>query len=107
VRTYKNGTFKNFNEGLEGLRANQVLVRGDDYFAATSGGIFIRDNDGSKWVLAGAQGRNMLSIAYDIQDACQLAAGGAGVTYSSTNLWHYLDLDHLRVKSVELSGCIR
>jgi len=85
IRSYKNGSFSDLNQGLSGLRTNQVLVRGDDYFAATSNGIYIRDNTGAQWILTGAAGKNMLSVAYATQNACLMAAGGVGVTYTSTN----------------------
>jgi photosystem II stability/assembly factor-like uncharacterized protein len=85
VRGYKNGSFSDLNQGLSGLRTYQVLVRGDDYFAATTNGIYIRDNNGAQWILAGAAGKNMLSVSYATQNACLMAAGGGGVTYKSTN----------------------
>jgi hypothetical protein len=85
VRSYKNGSFSDLNQGLSGLRTNQVLVRGDDYFAATTNGIYIRDNNGAQWILAGAAGKNMLSVSYATQNACLMAAGGVGMTYTSTN----------------------
>ena len=82
---YKNGSFSDLNQGLSGLRTNQVLVRGDDYFAATTNGIYIRDNNGAQWILTGAAGKNMLSVNYATQNACLMAAGGGGVTYTSSN----------------------
>ncbi len=85
VRGYKNGSFSDLNQGLSGLRTNQVLVRGDDYFAATTNGIYIRDNTGAQWILTGAAGKNMISVSYATQNACLMAAGGGGVTYTSTN----------------------
>jgi len=85
VRSYKNGAFGDLNQGLSGLRTNQVLVRGDDYFAATTNGIYIRDNTGSQWNQAGAAGKTMLSVTFAAQDPCLMAAGGSGVTYTSTN----------------------
>jgi len=85
VRGYKNGSFSDLNQGLSGLRTNQVLVRGDDYFAATTNGIYIRDNNGAQWILTGAAGKNMLSVTYATQNACLMAAGGGGVTYTSSN----------------------
>lgn len=85
VRGYKNGSFKVISTaGLSGLRINQVLVRGDDYFAATTNGIYIRDNTGSQWIQKGAAGKNMLAT-YATQNACLMAAGGGGVTYTSSN----------------------
>jgi photosystem II stability/assembly factor-like uncharacterized protein len=85
IRGYKDGSFGDLNQGLSGVRTNQVLVRGDDYFAATSHGIYIRDNTGAQWIRVGAAGKNMLSVAYASQDDCLMAAGGVGVTYTSTN----------------------
>ena len=85
LRSYKNGSFGDLNQGLSGIRTNQVIVRGDDYFAATTNGIYIRNNTGSQWILTGAAGKTMLSVAFAAQDACLMAAGGVGVTFTSTN----------------------
>jgi len=63
------------NEGLAGIKANHLLVRGDDYFAATNNGIYIRDNDGTNWIPVGGLGKNVLIIAIDPLDARKLYAG--------------------------------
>ncbi len=83
VRYLKDGAFTSINQGLEGVNTNQILARGDDYFAATVNGIYMRDNNGTLWVPVGAAGRNILSIAYHAQNTALMAAGGAGSTFWS------------------------
>ncbi|MFZ3069567.1 MAG: hypothetical protein WA110_00375 [Anaerolineaceae bacterium] len=85
VRALKNGAWSGMNEGLSGLTTNTILVRADDYFAATSSGIFIRDNTGTSWSRVAAKGVNVVSLSYYPQNHCQMAAGAVGSTYYSTN----------------------
>jgi photosystem II stability/assembly factor-like uncharacterized protein len=73
------------NQGLSGVKTNFLLVRGDDYFAATRNGIFIRDNDGSTWTRVGLEGVNVLALAVDSTNVCKLYAAAAGGAYSSDN----------------------
>ena len=80
-----NGNWSVINEGLAGFRTNELIVRGDDYFAATSSGIFIRDNTGKSWQRVAAPGANVLSLTYNPKDSCLLAAGSVGYGYYSTN----------------------
>ena len=80
-----NGNWSVINEGLTGLRTNELIIRGDDYFAATSSGIFIRDNTGKSWQRVAAPGANVLSLTYSLKDSCLLAAGSVGYGYHSTN----------------------
>ncbi len=85
VWAYRQGTWSVINEGLAGLRTNAVIVRGDDYFAATTSGIFLRDNSGSFWHRVAAQSKNIVSIGFSPQNSCFLAAGSLGSAYYSTN----------------------
>jgi len=85
ARYLKNGAFTSINQGLEGVNINQILVRGDDYFAATTSGIYIRDNTGTLWIRAGAAGANVLSITFHPQNSALMAAGGFGATFWSGN----------------------
>ncbi len=83
ARYLKDGAFTSINQGLEGINTNQILARGDDYFAATVNGIYMRDNTGMLWVPVGAVGTNILSIAFHSQNTALMAAGGAGSVYWS------------------------
>ncbi|MEL7645663.1 MAG: hypothetical protein AAGU04_05295 [Anaerolineaceae bacterium] len=83
ARYLKDGAFTSINQGLEGINTNQILVRGEDYFAATVNGIYIRDNTGSLWIPVGAAGSNILSISFHAQNTALMAAGGSGSTFWS------------------------
>jgi len=85
VRYLKDSSFTTINQGLEGIKTNQILVVGEDYFAATNNGIYVRDNTGSLWILAGAPGVNALSISVHAQNSALMAAGAAGSTYFSSD----------------------
>lgn len=77
--------WSDFNEGLPGVKANILLIRGDDYSAATNDGIFIRDNNGSQWVRVGLTGIRVLSITADSVNSCKLYAGTASGAYYSSD----------------------
>jgi hypothetical protein len=83
ARYLKDGALTSINQGLEGINTNQILARGDDYFAATVNGIYMRDNTGSLWIPVGAAGNNILSISFHAQNTALMAAGGAGSTFWS------------------------
>jgi len=85
VRYLKDSSFTTINQGLEGIKTNEILVVGEDYFAATNNGIYVRDNTGSLWILAGAPGVNALSISVHAQNSALMAAGAAGSTYFSSD----------------------
>jgi len=85
VRYLKDGSFTTINQGLEGIYTNQILVVGEDYYAATSNGIYLRDNTGALWIPVGAAGENVLSISVNAQNSALMAAGAAGSTYFSND----------------------
>ena len=83
VSYYRSGNWIDFNEGLGGNKVNSLMVRGDDYFAATKQGIYLRDNTGSSWVQVGLAGVNVLSLTVNPVDHRRVYAGAQWGSYFS------------------------
>lgn len=85
VQYYSSGSWVNINDGLTGLKVNEIVVRADDYLAATTAGIYIRDNQGATWTRVGLPGVNVLALQVDADNAQMVYAATVGGAYVSAD----------------------